>query len=308
MEKDYFLLLDGKKRIDSKFSKNGWLTIYESLSENSNDQSTIFCSLIANDKLDENKKEYNWPFLMGSEGKPSVFGNNRYETNAEEGIEPFIFYRRFSLPDKYDSYFDISEEFILYFHLYEIGENKKNRKYYFIDDLGHLDEVLIVEPNSIKVKLHYLKEYITLKDMHFAVCFEFMRLTKEVPAEWNIKHIDETTKTSNHTYNHLIRFVSDKMQSWILGKVFIQPNNEKKSYFDFGNSSNEKFIVGYNDDGEEIYEDCSETDGNQFKVTFFKSCAPRIDPTQAAPMAATTRPRAPDIFSSSKCRPNMAKP
>ncbi|MBJ2175755.1 hypothetical protein JBL43_15990 [Aureibaculum sp. A20] len=270
MEKDYFLLEDGKKRIETKFSENGWLTIYESNSEDIDDQSTVFCTLISNKKLEETEDKYSWPFLMGSEGKPSVFGDNSYKVNAEEGIEPFIFYRSFNLPEKYVTYFDISEEFILYFNLYEKAKDKKNRKFYFIDELGHLDEVLIVEPKSIKVKLRYLKEYITLKEMHFVVCFEFMRLSTELPTEWKITNIDKTTKSSNHTYNHLIRHVSEKKQSWILGKVFIHPNKEKKSHFDFGDSKNEEFIIGFDNDGEEILEDCSETDGNHFKVTYFK--------------------------------------
>lgn len=270
MEKKHFLIDDGKERIESKFSKNGWLTIYESFSKNINDQTTIFCALMSLEKKEEYQDDYSWPFLMGSEGKPSVYGDNTYKSYSEVGIEPFIFYRSFNLPDKSISYFDFSEEFILYFNLYEKNQDKRNRVFYYIDDLGHLDEVIIIEPKSIKVKLRYLKEYITIREMYFIVCFEFMRLMKDIPEEWNIRNIDQTTSNSEHTYNHLIRDLSNEKQSWILGKAYIKPNKEKKTHFDINREENENFIIGYDKNGEELYENCSNTEGNHFRLTFFK--------------------------------------
>ena len=47
MEKDYFLLKDKIEEIESKFSKNGWLKIYEDATKSIDDQSTIYCCLIS---------------------------------------------------------------------------------------------------------------------------------------------------------------------------------------------------------------------------------------------------------------------
>jgi hypothetical protein len=207
---------------------------------------------------------------MGSEGKPSVNGDNTYKTNDEEGLEPFLLYKIFSLQDSSIKYIDVAEEFVLYFRLYEKGNDKQNRTFYYVSDYGELDEVLIIEPKFIKVKIKYLREYITIRDMNFAVCYDFMRMLKNIPSDWEIKHQDELRKENDIIYNHLIRDVSDETQSWIMGKAFIKPNVKKKSHFDFGESKNEKFIIGIDDDGELIYEDCGETDGNHFKVTYFK--------------------------------------
>lgn len=55
-----------------------------------------------------------------------------------------------------------------------------------------------------------------------------------------------------------------------MGKVFIKPNEIKKSHFDLEKSRNESFIIEVDDEGELIYENCGETDGNHFKVTYFK--------------------------------------
>jgi hypothetical protein len=271
MEKDYFLLEDKKKEIESKFSiKNGWLKIYENDIKNFDDSTEIYCCLISNDKVEKYSKDYNWPLSMGSEGKPSVYGDNTYKFNNEEGLEPFLLYKSFSLQDSSIKYIDVAEEFVLYFRLYEKGNDKQNRTFYYINDYGELDEVLIIEPQLIKLKIKYLREYITIRDMNFVVCYDFMRMLKKMPSDWEIKYQDKLIKKNDFIYNHLIRDVSDETQSWIMGKVFIKPNTIKKSHFDFGESKNEKFIIGIDDEGELIYEDCGETDGNHFKVTYFK--------------------------------------
>jgi hypothetical protein len=271
MEKNYFLLEDKKKEIESKFLiKNGWLKIYEDDSKDFDDSAGIYCCLISNDKVEKYSEDYNWPLSMGSEGKPSVYGDNTYKSNDEEGLEPFLFYKSFSLQETSIKYIDVAEEFVLYFRLYEKGNDKQNRTFYYVSDYGELDEVLIIEPKLIKVKIKYLREYITMRDMNFVVCYDFMRLLKEIPSDWNIKHNDELIKENDFIYSHLIRNVSDKTQSWIMGKVFIKPNDSKKSHFDFGESKNESFIIGIDDEGELIYEDCGKTDGNHFKVTYFK--------------------------------------
>ncbi len=270
MEKPYFLFEDKIKEIKSNFSKNGWLKIYENTSKSVNDSSVIYCSLVSNNQLETYKKDYNWPLSMGSEGKPSVYGDNTYKTYDKEGLEPFLFYKHFSLPETSASYIDIAEEFVLYFRLYEKGNSKQSRTFFYIDDYGELDEVIIIEPNFIKIKIKYLKEYISLREMNLVISYDFMRLLPKVPTEWNIKHIDNLTKRPDFTYNHLIRNILDKTQSWVMGNVYIKPNHIKKTHFDLDNSKNEEFVVGYDDEGELLYENCENTDGNHFRVTYFK--------------------------------------
>lgn len=271
MQKEYFLLEDKIDEIKSKFLiKNGWLKIYECNTKSDDDSSGIYCCLVSNNHIDRYNQNYNWPLTQGSEGKPSVYGDNTYKTYNEEGLEPFLFYKHFHFAETSDKYIDISEEFILYFKLYEKGRDKQNRSFYYVDDYGELDEVIKLEPNIVKIKIKYLKEYITIREMNFVICYDFMRLLKTVPTEWNIKHRDELIKESDFIYSHLIRDISERTQSWIMGKVFIKPNTEKKTHFDLDNSLNEEFIIGYDTDGELLYENCGDTDGNHFKVTYFK--------------------------------------
>ncbi len=155
MDRETFLLSDKIKLIETSFVKNGWVTIYESFNPDNNDSALIYCCLVDSKKIKKYKQDTDWVIQNGSEGKPTIRGDGKYETNGEKGIEPFLFSKHFNFSGGHESYLDISEEFVLYFKLYERGENKQNRKFYFIDEVGDLDEVIVVEPKKIKVKLKY---------------------------------------------------------------------------------------------------------------------------------------------------------
>lgn len=268
MNKETLLFEDKLKDISSKFTKNGWITIYQSNSKNE-ESSLIYCCLIDKQKRKEDSENHSWYLHIGSEGKPSIWGDNTYTTNAEKGIEPFLVQRNFNLSDGPQSYFDITEEFVLYFNLYEKGENKENRKFYYVDELGDLDEVIIFEPKLIRVKLKYLKEYITMREMYFIVSFSFDRYVKSVQDNWGINFTDEIINEHQHIYHKLIRPIDNRIQSALLGKVFIEPNSDKKYHKDF-NKNYASYIVGYDEEGNELLESCKKTNNNYFKLTYFK--------------------------------------
>lgn len=267
MELDYFLIKERIKQLETTFIKDGWLTIYES-----SEDDLIYCCLVYNSKIEEYKSNTDWVIRPYYEGKPAVFGDGTYKTYSEDGYEPFIFIKHFNFNNGGEKYIDISEEFVLYFKLYERAENKQNRKYYFIDELGDLDEVINVEPKRIRIKLKYLKEYIAVRQLHFAVCFDFMRVGNIDISENKIEFIDKDFKGENYIYNHLIRPLDGKFQSWILGKKIISfdPSKSKSYHFDYENQVYESFITGYDEEGNEVYQDCSKTNEKYFVVTYFK--------------------------------------
>lgn len=267
MELDYFLIKERIKQMETTFIKDGWLTIYES-----SEDDLIYCCLVHSSKIDEYKSKTDWVIRPYYEGKPAVFVDGTYKTYSEDGYEPFIFIKHFNFNNGGEKYVDISEEFVLYFKLYEKAENKQNRKYFFIDELGDLDEVINVEPNRIRIKLKYLKEYIAIRQLHFAVCFDFMRVGNIDVSENKIEFIDNDFKGENYIYNHLIRPLVGKFQSWLHGKKIISfdPSKSKSYYFDLENKVYESFITGYDEDGNEVYQDCSKTNDKYFVVTYFK--------------------------------------
>ncbi len=155
---------------------------------------------------------------------------------------------------------DISEDFVNYFKLYETLSNKQNRVYYFIDDGGDLDEVIKVEPNKVQIKHKYLMEYLTIRKVHLSICFDFMRLQDISTLSESFETKDEDFISEKENYNHCIRVIPGltKVQSWIIGKIIIpyDKNRTKPYHFDIDDSANEKFIVGYDEKGNEIEESC----------------------------------------------------
>ncbi|MFH2030382.1 MAG: hypothetical protein ABIJ40_07090 [Bacteroidota bacterium] len=283
MDRDTFLFGDKIKQIESSFVKDGWATIYENQHSDNSDQTLIYCCIVDSKRIKSYKLNCDWVIQPGSEGKPTIsetFINGKsktiYQTHSEKGIEPFIFSKHFSFGEGYDSYLDISEEFVLYFKLYEKGTDKKNRKYYFIDDIGDLDEVISIGADSIKIKLKYLKEYISIRKVFFSICFDFMRYSNGSLTELKINPIDENFKTANSFYNHLIQPIdfieAGKIQSWIHGKIIINfdKNKTNSCHFDYENYKYEEFITGYDNEGNEILKNCKKANGKYFILTYFK--------------------------------------
>lgn len=274
MDTEYFLLKDKLKEIESNFLKDGWLTIYYSNYKDDNDQALIYCCLVDSKRLNAYLENSNWIIEPGREGKPTVWSDGKYETYSENGFEPFLFSKNFTFNDGYDNYLDISEEFVLYFRLYEKGD-KKNRKYYFIDDAGDLDEVVSIEPKYVKVKMKYIKEYISIRRMNFSICFDFMRLVP-LTSGFEVSAQDRNFRNENFFYNHLIRGIpwatDSKLQSWIHGKLILRPDKKiRKGYhFDYENQKYETYITGYDTNGNEILQSCKREDGKHFIITYFK--------------------------------------
>jgi len=280
MTTDKFLFTDIIETIGTKFIEKGWIKIYDSTNEEE-DESLIYCCIVSSRKLKEYLKDNDWKIHLGSEGKPSVYSTfkngkeiHKYETYAEKGIEPFFFWRSFNFNGGHDKYIDVSEEFVLYFNLHEKSETKRNRKYFYIDELGDLEEVIEVTPSFVRVKLRYLMEYISVRKVHFSICFDFMRKPFKSLAELNVPSQDENHIGVDYNYNHYIRpLPSDigRSQSWIHGKTILKYDKSKTNKFHFSPEYKyEEFITGYDKNGELEYQSCEKTNEKYFVLTYFK--------------------------------------
>lgn len=282
MNKDSFLFTDRLKQIKSSFIKDGWITVYESIHERYEDEILIYCGLVSSSQINEYREDKDWKVSPGSEGKPSIISSmvdgkwaSQYYTYDQDKLEPFLFSKSFNFDGGHESYIDIGEEFLLYFRLYEKGTNKQNRKFYFIDDAGDLDEVIIIDPKKVKIKLKYLKEYLAVRQIFLSICFDFVRFINVKLLDSDIKPLDKDFKEPNYIYNHYIRpSPSDitMFQGWIRGKVIIDYDKSKTEshHFDSDNYRYEDFISGYDNEGNELYESCKKSNENYFKLTYFK--------------------------------------
>ncbi|HMK16622.1 MAG TPA: hypothetical protein VK492_00360 [Chitinophagaceae bacterium] len=246
------------------------------------DSFLIYPTLVKAGYLKKYILDRNWDITPGSEGKPSIISSmikgkwtSKYYTFSEKEFEPFIFTKHFSFHGGHDRYVDISEDFIHYFKLYEKVKDKQSRTYSFIDESGDLDEVIRITPNKVLLKKKYLLEYISVRKIHFAICFDFMRIHVGNLSALDIQPIDKDFQNPLANYNHYVRDLQDeggKIQSWIHGKLII-PYDPKKSqsfHFSSDNYQYESFLTGYDENGNEVYESCKKENERLFTMTYFK--------------------------------------
>lgn len=275
MEKKQLELLDQVELIKSKFIKDGWVTIYQCI--NAEVETRIYCNIIHDDNLRKYLDHPEWMIEPGSEGRPSIISRggqeSSYHAYSEKGIEPFLYYKSFK--HNKEKYIDISEEFVNYFHLYESGQSKQSRKYFFTDENGELEEVIRIEPNLVKVKLRFLMEYISVRNVHFAVCFDFICMSSEKIPEYELQEKDESFKEGYLHYTHLVRTIpftgSGELQSWIRGKVMIinMPNKRHTYWYDAGSEDFASFIIGYDQAGDLNRVPCDSGAHQFFTLTYF---------------------------------------
>lgn len=266
------LFEDIKKQIETGFVNQGWVTVF-SFSDNFKNiqQGGVYSALVKPEKLDESLRNYNWDLHYG-DGRPgfvSYFENNKTVTEYyrfnDGGYEPIIYYRE-QFGHK-DSYLDLSEEFKLYHNLYEDFNSHSQKVYIYIDSNGDEETVVKIGKNEAHVKLKFLKDYISARNLHLLIYFDFMRFNEESLKELNLKELNKNFSSDKYFYNHIITNITDrhirneKTQSWIMGKTAIkkkqnyQPSiwgsiEERNNYVDF--------IIDYDENGYNLKFTCNE--------------------------------------------------
>lgn len=278
-ENEHFSFSDLLGSFDSLFIKDGWITMCDLGSEKTpGDDFMIYAYLVSDAQLKKEKVDSDWSITLGSEGKPSIIGSMgknkkiryRYFTLPEKGIEPIIFYRSFAIGSDKVQYFDISEEYILYYNLFETAQSKQVRALHKIDSLGELEEVIRIKNDVIQFKQKYLLEYLKVRKLNLIMTFDFMRMSNLTLGALNVAPKEEDISGKDYVYNHRIRQIGQS-QSWIRGKKWIAHDKKKQPKYPFDSEEEyEEFLVGHNGDGSEKLMSCKRTDSNYFILTYFK--------------------------------------
>ena len=149
------------------------ITVY--LSDGGKDHSRgHYCALVKSNQIENSLSTLTWDLLYGDgtpgavqyyeEGKPRVeylrFGN-------DHGVEPLVIGREFH--GIRPNYLEISEEFRLFHDLYY---DRKEDRYYKINDAGNEELVAIIEPNKMQIRLKEIRQFLAIKEMHLAIFFD----------------------------------------------------------------------------------------------------------------------------------------
>lgn len=274
MDQRIFFLEDSLKEISNRFIKGGWVDIFRNADEYS---AGVFCYLVKEDHLEKQLKTREKGIWKGSEGRPSVGTFNlsdgsvtRYSSFGDPGLEPFLYSKYFPA----EKYIDVSEEFVNYFKLYEKGTSKQERTYYFLNDDQEMEEVLVITKDNVRLKLKFLMEYISIRKLHFAICFDFMKIIRGQQPAYEIPFKDEDFISDWYNYNHRVglSFGTNEFQSWLTGKLVIKydPTKSSKTWYDL-DFTYEDFIIGHDEQsGEEIRVSCDSEQHQFFVPVYFK--------------------------------------
>ena len=267
METKDLTFIDFIKTIEGDLGKTEWITVFEFLDSKSDiDRGTYFSALIANVKVKAVLERYDWELRIDG-GRPGFMTHyvdgkpiTEYYRFSDEGIEPLVYWRSFS--GKPESRLELSEEFRLYFNLFEKVIDTDNKVFTYTSDDGDEDEVAKISKNKVEIKLKFIKEFLSAKQMHLAIYFEAMRFQDKTIEELGLQKVDDLKKGDNYTFSICIRNLDlgdKKSQGWVLGKKLIaglkdfNPSIwERKADEKF-----EEFIIGVDENGKEITCSCN---------------------------------------------------
>ena len=250
----------------AKLGKGEWTTVYSS--RDSLDGVAIYSALIKNTLVKRALQRPSWDLTIGdgAPGLESSFGagkeKTRYVRSSDSGIEPLVLKRSFHeiRPD----YWEVSEDFRLYFNLYD---DKLGRKLLRIDDNGDEHEAVLMKDGEIKIKTFLIRQYLTIRKMKLAIFFDYNRLSKKTIEELGVKEHSREEKGADFIYSvgvgKWMGFSDNTKKSHgrLLGKKLVSGDpsfkpdifgRQKKQYIDF--------IIGADDDGKEILFTCSEAE------------------------------------------------
>ncbi len=284
------LFQDWQDKIKDELGTTEWITVFaQDNAIKDVDQGGLYCALIPLSLKDKILATHNWDLSIGS-GKPGLCSHyedgkeiTQYYRVLDEGIEPLVHWRHF--PNK-EGYIEISEEFRLYFDLYEDRSNKGVFKFIIFHDDGEDECIAEITTCQAKIKIKYLKKYLSVRKMICALYFDLMRFSSKSFEELKINEHDKEYKSDEYIYSLLIRhspLSSSQIQSWLKGKKLVFPLKDYTPTIWSENSGKkyEEFIIDVDENGNEIIHSCEENnlanffgknEGNSFFLTpvYFK--------------------------------------
>jgi hypothetical protein len=244
--------------------KGEWTTVYSS--RDSVDGVAIYSALIKNTLVKRSLKHPSWDIRIGN-GAPGLESSyrdgkekTRYVRSSDSGVEPLVLSRSFH--DIRPGYWEVSEDFRLYFNLYD---DKADRKLLRIDDNGDEHEAVLMKNGEIKIKTFLIRQYLTIRKMKLAIFFDYNLFSSRTIEELGIEEHSREEKGADFIYS--VSFgrwpgLSDntkKSHGRLLGKKLVSSDRSFKPDI-FGRQEKQyiDFIIGADDNGKEVLFTCNE--------------------------------------------------
>ena len=244
--------------------KGEWTTVYSS--KDGIEGLAVYSALIKNTLAKRSLENASWDIRIG-DGAPgfvSSFENGkdvtRYLRSSDEGIEPLVLRRNFHgiRPD----YWEVSEDFRLYFNLYE---DKIRRRFLHIDDNGDEHDAVVLSDHEIKIKTQLIRKYLTARNMRLALFFDYGRKSSKSLDELGLTKEHREVKGTDHIISVFVgpwSGFSDetaKSHGRALGKKLVTGDTTfKPDVFDRQERQYVEFVIGTDDHGKAITHTCNE--------------------------------------------------
>lgn len=249
------------------FGEGEWLTVYSGKKDDDEESLYFYSGLISPAHLKASLEDPSWDIQIG-DGQPGfsyTFGaggesEGTYSKSSDDGLEPLVIKRNFG--GIKDGYWEVSEEFRLYFNLFE---DKKNSKFILIDDDGDEEEVVIMDENEIKIKTKLIKKYLAVKKMSLALYFDLGRFSNRTLDQLGLKENHEQKKGDDYIYSIGVSpwdgyYLNQKRSFGSLrGKKIIGGLKDyHPSFFEKKDKKYIDFVIDIDSDGKEVLFTCND--------------------------------------------------
>jgi hypothetical protein len=253
---------DFLKWVSQDFQATDLIPVYRHTPYSASDIA-IHCALVPNAKVDEVLQTPTWDLRYG-EGAPGTveYRGGGCKTIVEylrygndKGFEPLILHRDFARIR--ESYNEVSEEFRLF---HDLCHDQKTNRYVKIDRAGNETEVIIVEPDQIRIRLKEIRQFLAIKEMHLAVYFDNREHSSLSLEDVGLKEggddIRDGLMTYGLNYGDFGGLTGWKTFSRLLGKRLFPPfPKEKSGFWGFAEAEPDQhvdFIIDADEHGKEV--------------------------------------------------------
>lgn len=245
-------------RLFRKFSDNGWITLCD----------TSIFSCLANDDITAKSMTYDTWDISHSEVGPLINEKlngtfKSYSRYSNDEVEPIAMY--LENEGRWDKEAFLAEEFVMYFKLHKEAKGKNKYVYYQVDECGDDVEVARVAGMNLEVKLKYVKEYIAVKKLNLLVFTdETISDTRSIDQLGGNKIPRKTIKVNDFIFSYALQEFTGygleyKSYAVFRGKCMMRYNDKDILHlWKLRDSGYESFIVGSDEDGNEVFISCDE--------------------------------------------------
>lgn len=232
----------------------------------------IHCAMIPNSKVKKCLSDIGWDLSMddglptawirrAKDGEESVV-YQRYSSNLDLEAEPIIIDRQFHSSDAI-GYQEINEEFRLFHNLYY---DKYKSQYIKLFDSGDEETIAIVEENNIKIRLKEILQFLSIKEMHLSIQFDYDEHSLQAIEDIGLStDNNRQVRTGDRCYAIWFGnqdFATDYIgYSKLMGKILIPPFPKSKSgmpgFAEEKPKEYQDFIIDVDKFGENVKHTCN---------------------------------------------------